>query len=251
MRMATLKSQQNNPWFKFGIVSKHIKKTKKLFYGKYLFQVSLKIPGIYLYREVKNYGSRKSFVEYVDNKKQYVSQNNYWTLRHLKDADPKQIFATWQKLKDFEDRIKVRVEASKISICADSEETLREVLTSLKSIKAETVSLFLPANEEEAEKMKDGILFVSDPKLKFRAMIRSRRYDETVRTQIHNYVENYEGTILMSPNLKYKLTNSGNSNDYISGYFYVDNMECLMFLQLICPTFVGKIFPLESHTINN
>lgn len=242
--MATSKSQQSNPWSKFGVTPKQVKKTKKLFYGKYSFNVTLKIPGIYLYRDITSNTKLKTFIAYVEEKKSYRKTNIAWYVRHVKDVDPKKVFSVWTKLQPHKDKIKVRVEASRLSICTESEETLREILVLLKPKDGEIVHISQPANEEAAAKIKDGILFVGDPKLKFRAMIRSKRYDDVVRRHIYNYIENYEGTILMSPYLKGKLLDE--KSNYISGYFYVDNMECLTFLKIICPTFVGKIFPLES-----
>ena len=222
-----------------------------MFYGKYFYQAVLKIPGIYTYREVNRYQSLNLFTEYLDNRKSYNSKHNSWAYRNLIGADPKQIYTVHQTLQKFKGDVRVRTEKNKISICTVTEEKLLEVLTTLKA-KGLVINIFQPASEEAAEKIKDGILFVgSDPKLKFRAMIRSKRYNSTVRTQIANYVDNYEGTILMSDYLKQKLRKPATVKDgdeqYISGYFYVDNMEALMFLQLISPTFVGKIFPLETH----
>ena len=113
-------------------------------------------------------------------------------------------------------------------------------------MKGHIATLFRPASEEAMKKLSEqDIIFVGNPKFKFRAMIRGGRYKADVKKQILNYFENYKDSIIVTDGVLYSLKQD--RDGYVQGYFHVDSTDVLLFLKMIHPRFIGKIFALEAH----
>lgn len=254
--MDTLKYQPNNieeeektsvQWYRLGVTKDKIKDTPKLFYNKFAFKADLNIPGARLIQNISRHNTFNDFCVYINTliERKNKSGNTGWNNTQYKGIDAKPLYSFYKSIVEFKSKIRIRGEGIHLSICAESEEILYEVIRRAKAKKYIT-SICLPASKTAIEKLKDNTMFVSNPKFKFRAMIRSGNYDNDTKRQISNYFKNYKDLIFVSKNIL-KTLNNDLGGSYLQGYFHVNNTDILLFLKMIHPRFVGRIFSIEKH----
>lgn len=233
---------QNTVWVKLRVTKEKFKNTPKLFYNKYAFKADMDVPGSRLLRHASRLKTYEKFSEYVESRKATYARST-WDARYNDGASTKQLYSFYESMKKYGNKIRMRGELGHLSVCAETEEILQDVLM-LAKVKGQITAVFLPASDEAMEKLKDGTFFVSNPKFKFRAMIRSAYYKPDVKKQILNYFENYKDSIIVSASILDSLRFDRPS--YIKGYLHVDSTDVLLFLKMIHPRFIGKIFTLEQ-----
>lgn len=217
-------------WEKWGVPKQEIKNTPKLFYGKYPYKVDLKVDNAWLYRKIRFYSNRNDFIYEATNRHSWHKPDTRLLLRIY---DACQILA-----KD----VRIRVGHCSINICTKTEEQLIDIIKSAK-LRNYIIKVHRPISDESKEKIKNGIVFIKNPKHKFRVMIRGNVYDATVRIQILDYFNTHKDIMFISPGVMYRL--ELDFDTWIQGYFHVDNTDILFFLRIIAPKFIGKIFQLE------
>lgn len=232
-------------WSSLGVPQKCIKPTPKLFYNKYAFKADIKISGANLCSTARRFKGYSEFASYINSRKSGRTCDTNGT----PPISAKKLYSIFEIAKQCGKKIRVRGEGSHLSICADTEETLFDILTKLK-LREMIETIFRPANKEALKKLTEqNVIFVSKPKFKFRAMIKGKYYKVDVKKQILRYFENYKDSITVSDTILYSL---GRDYDgYVQGYFHVDNTDVLLFLKMIHPQFLGKIFTLESTELNS
>lgn len=231
-------------WSKLDVSQKLIKPTPKLFYNKYAFKVDLILSGAELYRTAGRFHDYKAFANYVETQKHNHTYRSAWINRTIQDANPKKLYSIFEFTKKYGKSIRARGEGTHLSICSETEEILFTIIKDAK-LSNFVHTLFRPVNEEATQKLNEDTIFVGNPKFKFRVMIRGAVYKPDVKKQILNYFENYKDSIIVTPGVIYLLGQDRQS--YIQGYFHVDNTDVLLFLKMIHPKFIGKIFTLEAH----
>jgi hypothetical protein len=218
--------------------------TPKLFYNRYAFKADMTVGGVWLYRHAHRCRNYTEFAEYVKYRKEERPYSMSRSYSSIETADAKQLYSIYTDSKKYGTQIRIRIEGRHMSICADTEEILFTILSNAK-LKDQIYDLYRPLNQEAREKIDGGVLFMSDPKFKYRVMIRGDSYTKEVKEQILSYLNNHQDSLFVSPGVKEKLLRDGNT--YISGYFYSDTTDILLFLQIIAPKFTGKIYSIEPH----
>jgi hypothetical protein len=102
--------------------------------------------------------------------------------------------------------------------------------------------IWQPVNDEAKESLMDDVIYMKNPTHKFRVTIAEKIYDSTVHEQIIAYAKNHPDNIKLSKSM----TRQHSNRRYMRGYYYVNNTEVLLFLKLISPDFVKKIFRVEQ-----
>jgi hypothetical protein len=225
---------ERNLWSKLGVTKKIIVNTPKLFYNKYAFKADLWVDGGYMYRMALYYKTFDRFEEYIKLHKSRRYEYNGLNILQLYSLSEAQTL--------FGKKIRIRAEGKNVSICAESEEILYNILKST-SMRGHIRKIYRPSNKEAMTKIENNVMFVKKPKFKFRVMIRSGVYSLEIKKQVLNYLENHKDSIIVTNSIIDNL--KINRNTYMAGYFHVNDTDVLLFLKMIVPRFIGKIFQLE------
>lgn len=231
-------------WSKLDVSKLDLKPTPRLFYNKYAFKADIDLPGADIYRQASRFYDYKAFAAYVETRRAGRGSRASWDTRKIENTDSRQLYSIFESTKNYGKKIRVRGEGNHLSVCAESEEILFSVLKNAK-LKGLIRTIFRPASEEAMQKLTENTIFVGNPKFKFRAMIRGGYYKADVKRQILNYFNNYKDSIIVTDGVLYNLKQD--RDGYVQGYFHVDSTDVLLFLKMIHPRFIGKIFALEAH----
>jgi hypothetical protein len=231
--------------------------TNKTYFGKYLYRVEFKSPGVYWLRyplEHKlKFNTPKLFEDYIANKqtvvKQQIKINNYGNVSYygtkallsVNISFLHDLFQVRCKL----DNIRHRIEGERFQIYTETEDQLTKILEILSQYKDTIISVHRPVSDHVKLKLENNVIFIKYPKFNFRVHVKSESYSLTTRKQILNYISNFPDSISVSGKIEKQL-NSTKEKEYIRGYYYTNDTENLIFLRLISHQFVGKIFRLES-----
>lgn len=234
----------------------------RLYYRKFLVKAIIQINGGTLLHHLRN-RINQSFVKFntaVDKRKrdasaflldfdkstvpkQQWSQYDRIVLYTKSDAasDAKHLFAVHTAL--LKHKIKYRIFLEEVALYAANEETL---VGFLNDIDLDTVNISYierPETATQQAKLECGVLFFKkEPKHKWKIQIKPRVYSIDEKNQFTSYVLNQGGNIVIPARLTHQLT----YRHYIQGAYYANDESVLLFLKMILPDFVSKIFKLEK-----
>lgn len=233
-------------WNKFtrGGSNVKIKDTPKIFYNKYCWKVEFTLPGgRFLEYSKSRYPTRKSFIEYIaDRRKEEQSRLARWgdnSYSSIANANGEDLWEFRQMHLLNKNCVRLRTEGSTTSVFTTSEEVALKFANKFSPMLTE---IMRPASPEAEEKLKNNVIFNGRKNYKHRVNIKAGRYNTDVKLQILNYLQNYEGDIYVSPGIAHNLAN----DSIIRGYFHCNDTGSLLFLKMISPDFVGKIFTIDS-----
>ena len=221
-----------------------------MFYGKYFYRAELYVPAAWMMRNIGK-KTREEFSVYVDGVKKKAEAEraaaSYWTQRVKQekiDSNSDMIYDLYQACQLHKGEIQTRLEGSKFRIFTKTSQELFDIFDYCPKFAKECLSyIYQPASLDAATSLSNDVIFVQNPKFPYRVMIREGSYDAVLKQQILNYINNYPGVIHVSRSIDYYLSDS--ATRYLAGYYHVRELECLTFLRLIAPRFVGKIYRVE------
>jgi hypothetical protein len=258
MQMALSKSK----FQKFGIGPNFIKDTPKAFYGKYLYKAELRINGVSMLRYAHEQTSISDFCNTVQKRKNLIKEyakqrmaygadkSNYETYfssweRPIYNSDPIMLYKIYQIISKLPGSYRYRLESNHVSLFFNTDTEMFNTLNSIHKIEKGNIrNIWQPVNDESIEQLSEGVIFMKNPKFKFRVMIKEDRYDAETKKQILAYVDNQEKQILIPKGMRRILEHP--SRFYMRGYFYTNDESLLMFLKMIEPNFVRKVYRLEQ-----
>jgi hypothetical protein len=228
-------------------LNKNIKfnRTKKQFFGKYLWRL-----------EVKCEGADLTNLKYLDmqqevaHRKLIALNRNYggsWKTQYR----PKQFdtidYVLLQSIRNirttYADVVKIRVENPWIQFYTENEHDLQTVANSLTD--PNTISVLTGPKSGTEELLKGDVIFVGDRILhKYKIMLRDGKYDLSHKTQILDLLEAQDENVKITPGLRYKLTRS--YPGMWGAFVYVNDLGVAILLNLIVPGIVGKIYEVRA-----
>lgn len=222
-----------------------VKDTAKMYYGKYLYRAELEIDAIFYSRYVNAKTGLEKLKGIIDSRKRAIRKRQDGSYLGMLDksvlnANADLIYNTTMHLKTIKG-LRFRVEHNTIGIFAETEEILLNALT--PNLRGFVKTIHRPVNPNAKLMLEDNVIFHPDPQYKFKVFIKTKKYGSSLGKQILNYASNYEKDIHISDSLTGKLAMERSMP--ISGYFYANSTEPLLFLKMISPDFVNKIYRLE------
>lgn len=186
--------------------------------------------------------TKQDFDEYIRlRRRQNQNRLSNWVVRSENLADAAQLVILNKVLGQFKGVVRTRLEADTISVFSENEETLVEFIRALKSPVEEVTR---PSSPEAEEKLRNNTIFSKTMRHNYRVEVTYGKYTPEIKKQILNYVRNYDGEITLSPSIAKNLE----TDRPISGYFHCEDTDVLLFLKMIAPSFVKKIFTLAPIT---
>lgn len=223
--------------------------TKKRYFGRYCYKLVFLAYGG---RSITDHD--RTIQASLDTRKFMVRQTNWggsWHSRSTGNLDKANI-TLLEELRSIKNgygsNVRVRVEEPWIQVYADDEETLKSIAARFDSSCQKFISVIsTPESKEHEDALnRDSILIKPDSKIGYshKVFLKDGMYTSEIKSQIYNYLLGL-GDIV-------KLTKSANRMlsgplTYIWGcYFYTNDPNIDIMLNIIRPGTIGKIHKLES-----
>ena len=236
--------------------------TPKIYYSKYSYRAEFSINGAHLigYTSEKNYSTFNRFESLVDARiqgsKRQIERNkdNYmgyrWNRIHTATigANAKLLFKIGKALDVLKGKIRTRVEGSGLCVYVETEEQLLSLLNGCRELRSYLKEMQRPATADSKLKLEENVIFTKEePKYKWKVQLKTKHYKDDVKEQIWNYLENFPDSVILPKGVKERLNPKRDKpQSYNHGNYYVNDESSLLFLKMIAPDFVFKIFKLEK-----
>jgi hypothetical protein len=231
-----------------------------MFFKKYYYKVELEVPCGHFVRDYsyRNF-SKSSFIAYADSaiertiksleanggSSSLFSRWNQSRLEDLEAADVDQL-AELYVLKKSYPAVRTRIEGSSFHIYTHTAQELTDILDSSTHIRDAIMTIHCPGSEEAKTQLGNKVIFLKNPKYKYRVNITEHKYSRETLTQLHNYIANFPDDIKLTPAIRDRMRPTLEYDAYLYGYFYVNDLSVLTFMKMISHKFVKEIFTIEQ-----
>lgn len=236
--------------------------TPKLYYGKYAYRAEFNINGASLLSYLGSSNRYATFSKFnalvesrISNAKRLISESsgyygssNWSTMRHKATllTDARLLYSIHEICQTLKGKIRLRTEHTTLSIFTDTEEQLLTILNGCRRVQSFLVEIQRPASLDVKARLEESVIFSKTlPKYKWKVQLRAKKYTISAREQIWNYLDNFPDAVILPKGVKGRL-NPKNRQEWNQGNYYVNDESALLFLKMIAPDFVHKIFKLEQ-----
>jgi hypothetical protein len=216
--------------------------TAKQFFGKYLYRLTLSVPGGRIIYENRNYA------EAVETRRHFRQFNpgGYWG-RGTANVDEINIDLLHQirEIKDSRPNVKMRIEEPEVQFYAETEDDLKNIMNHMSPSYGNVVlSISGPASADAQQLLESGVI-IRKKKIgyNYKIVLRDGRCEVATKQQILNYLQSM-GTdeVKVSPGTERMLNSK--YNGFWGVWFYANDKKVTTFLELILPGCVLNIHPL-------
>jgi hypothetical protein len=248
MRMDTLS------WIRLNQTVK-LKTTNKKFFNQYLYKVKLRCPfagcirggGTLNFHELVDIvNQRKKILEHLRKHNWAGSWFNY-DVNYTKSVVLNDLYSVILLSQKYQDLINVRIEEPFLTVYSNSNDILLELCSKFTSERI--LEIYFPKNDEETELLQTGNLITNKGlEFQYRIDVRTFMFDSvTTKQKILFQLENLGDTVDISYSTRKKLL-SGNCYFLGGGRIYIKDENTLIYLKLMCPQIIGKIYNLSAPT---
>jgi len=221
----------------------NFKLTKKLFFNKFLFKVTLFCPGS---RAVVSVGPDVESVKNYILHRTYI-YNNYTyrpiTEDRLKLADTNQLDYLLQVKRQKGDKVKIRCEEPYIDLYCLHEQDLYDILKDCPGINERLLHVWTPKNDKFQNVLLGGnIIMAKDFEFKYKIILKNK-CDFSTRQALYKYLLNWGDQVKIPPGVVRNLTSS---YSYGEKYFYAMDKDVVLAIGLIDPNLITQIFPIHA-----
>jgi len=217
--------------------------TAKQFFGKYLYRLTLSVPGGRIIYENKDYA------EAVETRRHFRQFNpgGYWgrAAGHRVDEIDIELLYRVREIKDNHPNVKMRIEEPEVQFYAETEDDLKNIMNYLSTSHNNAVlSISGPASADAQRLLESGVI-IRKKKIgyNYKIILRDGRCDVATKQQILNYLESLgPDETKVSPGVKNMLNSK--YNGFWSIWFYANDEKVTTFLELIHPGCVLNIHPM-------
>ena len=203
-----------------------ITKTRKKFYGKFLYKAVFHCPGISVIRNPKlQWDSRLA-----------------WNRLYHESGKKKQITFYYELIEKFAGELTSRIEGPYLHIYTNDTSIIKEFCNYYTDRVFEVSE---PESEQALALLKDDVILTRKmPEYQFKIMLREGFFDN--KQEVANYLYNLERddiVCLTKSTIKY-LNNHGKW--FPGGYFYTRDDSVVTFISLVAPNLIKKVFKIEQ-----
>jgi hypothetical protein len=216
--------------------------TAKQFFGKYLYRLTLSVPGGRIIYENRDYDlaieTRRHFRQF--------NPGGYWGrgTGNVDEIDIK-LLQRVREIKDSRPNIKMRIEEPEVQFYAETEDDLKSIMNYMSPEHNNAVlSVSGPASADAQQLLESGVI-IRKKKIgyNYKIVLRDGRCEVATKQQILNYLESLgPDEAKVSPGVKNMLNSK--YNGFWSIWFYANDEKVTTFLELILPGCVLNIHPL-------
>lgn len=225
--------------------------TKKKFFGIYLYKVMIHAPGCRIIASAKDDASADEMLRNrIQTLRNRISFSYYnFSLNHdlayiEKNARSDQLQYFIDIKKKFGNEIKIRIEEPTVSVYSNDQNLLYSIASEICPERLE--SFYRPKNSIAEALLNTGnIISTKANEFLFRVYLREQIFkDVKVKQQVGNYLYNLDQEIQLPKSLRRNLTSE--SPYFSGGYFYCNDEKLVTFINLVCPSFISRIYRLSN-----
>lgn len=236
------------PWIQLNLNVK-IRNTSKKFYDQYLYKAEVFVPaGIMINSE----GDMSKLLErrIAAMSYNFLSYNfgGSWKTRlneEVKNRGRVEQLEYYRELKCKHSKLelKYRIEEPTLSLYSNDEQLLYDIVTK-DPCPGRFRSIFRPANDDALEKLSRGEIIVKTPTVyNFKVLLSDKGISLEQRIQIYNYLSSLGDEVRITDGCKEALHRSRYYNNI---YFFIKDESILLFLKIIAPDAISKIYSLTN-----
>lgn len=238
MQMATYNWNQFNPNIVYG-------KTRKQFYNKYLYKLTLFVPGSRYITADAKYPTVQSYLDYL------TARNMYGTWRNIVlDAFDLDCVEHLRVLRKSFPNLSFRCESNTFTVYALTEAELEAFHAAIYGQYQDRVrELWAPEDAAAAALLIDGKLVGSKLEFKFKIIFKEAGFRSETTNQIYEYLVSVNDRIRISKaSLKQFEPNRFKGHlvrptRYIWGaYFYTNDDVDITYINLLCPGVIHRVY---------
>lgn len=216
------------------------KYSKRLFYKKYLFKAVIMLPKA---RIVNEPGTVAECISVRYNRRKCKLASLPLSLSEFRATEfiSEERLQYYRAVKEQND-IKIRIEEPYLNIYSNNKQELVDIIKYDPALSY--AEIHMPANDAEKEIIQRGELIVSS-KLEgfnYKVELREGYLDDAIKNYLLNLQQSNPGEIRIPHHLRVKLRSAGRS--WIRGYFYINDLSLLTFINLVDPKAVTSFFKL-------
>lgn len=227
----------------------NVTRTKKKFFGKYLYKLKVLAPGSRLI----TYNRYSSIDAGIKDRKNYVDSigtvyGSNWlqqrAARRIENASVEQL-EYLKSVKENNEHLCFRVEEPHVNIYAESEEDLLTLVQGLPDVSA-AIEISRPYDQKSLDILNRGEIVTRKPvKYDYKVVLKEHRVtDRDNLVQVYNYLRGLGSDVKILPSCQRNLT----TNLFWFGqcYFYTKDPGLCTFINLIAPNLIKEISKLTQ-----
>ena len=226
--------------------------TPKLYFGKYFFRADFEVPLAHFVRLARF--DRPYYIKSLRNDIQRERERQLRLMYHT--LSPKKANDFVENMADLVEILRgaiaakdtrTRIEGGRVRVFSVTADPIKEILRSSAFDMTLFKGLEQPGDLSSLVSLSEGVIYTkTPPRHKFKVTIKSKRYAPEVKKQITDYIKNFPGSFHFNYGMRSRLTSTGTA--WLDGYYFVDDSSLLIFLAMVCPSFVHKVNRLELAT---
>ena len=225
-------------------------RTKKKFFGKYLYKLKVLAPGSRLI----NFNRFDSIASGIDDRINYIASigKNYrgsaWfhqrALRRIENASVEQL-EYLKAVKENNTQLNFRIEEPHVSVYAENEQDLVNLVQGLPD-KSTAVEISRPYDQQSIDILNRGETITRKPvEYEYKVLFKEHRVTNRDNLiQIYNYLSGLGSDVKILPSCKRNLTT--NLFWFSQCYFYTKDPGVCTFINLIAPNLIKEISKLTK-----
>jgi hypothetical protein len=217
-----------------------VKPVTRNFYGQYFYKLEVEAVGVSVLRYPD-----QTIAEHVSiRQRRSINYGGSWVNRRMKLPTIDEIAILHlirQVQKDFETRLKFRVEEPRLSVYSYNEKDLLDFARSIQHNSNQHLArIHRPATAQILKTIQEGFVVKNGPvEYPFRVNVREGRYAVETKKQILSYLQNLGSDVHVPGHLAGMLAKPFDT--IWGGYFYIKDRGIITMLSLISPGFVRSI----------
>jgi hypothetical protein len=228
-------------WRKF-LPAKDIEYANKLYHEKYLYSATITFRLAFYVR----WAEKKTFEQLEQTlTRRFTLRSNWDTTTKVEPtlAEKTQIYALSQFIKKNKGVFRTRVENNSVMFYTETEAVMHQIFHFItQNTDHKIKKLYIPA---DANIPRATIIVKKKPEFQYKVYIKYAKYPEETKKQFLTYIQSNTG-INAPDGLISRLSNL--KSRHIAGFYYINDQSLLLFIQLISPDLVKKIYTLQQQT---
>jgi hypothetical protein len=233
-------------WRKF-LPAKDIEYANKLYHEKYLYSATISFRLAFYVR----WAEKKTFEELCKALDDRFTARSRWqgfdttTTTMLPTLVEKtQIYVLSQFIKKNKKVFRTRIENNAVMFYTVTDATMHQIFHFIKqNTDYKIKKLYLP---QDVNIPRATIIVKRKPEFQYKVYIKYSKYPEETKKQFLAYIQANSSSINAPDGLISRLSNL--KSRHIAGFYYINDQSLLLFIQLISPDLVKKIYTLQQQT---